>query len=528
MKSHSLRRQPNAFPAATLVQALAGVLVLSFHAGARAQELPTSDVVEVEVPVGPPPRIWVTPRVSIAQRLSDNGQLTTQNRQGEQTTEVSPGIGVVVNTARLRGFLDYSLRGIYDAQNTVRDNFQQALNTNGTFEAWDNRAFIDFSGVIGQQAISAFESPSVDAVGNRNLSETSSFRVSPYLRGSLMGSVDYELRYSLQTTKTDTITRSDLRSEEGLVRFGREAIGQAFGWTLEASTGELEYDFGTKSSMDTVNGRLAYALDPTLVVSALAGVDSNNLLTPNMKSYQSKGLSLDWRPSERTRVYVERSNRYFGNGHNVEVEYRHRRSVWRFVDTRDVSTGQLDASSASMGTLSGLIEGLIDQPDPVLRAQEVNRRLEQLGLPANFEVFPGFLTSAASVQRTQELSLGLFGQRNAVVFAVSRNNTRPLAPALVNLGDDFGLTQAILQKAWTASFAHRLTPLTALNVVYTRQSNQAINNTALKNSLTSMTLGVTTRLAVRTSGVLQFRHSVYDGSNPYRENAVLGVLTHRF
>jgi uncharacterized protein (PEP-CTERM system associated) len=280
--------------------------------------------------------------------------------------------------------------------------------------------------------------------------------------------------------------------------------------------------------MDTVNGRLSYAVDPTLVVSALAGVDSNNLLTPNMKSYQSKGLSLDWRPSERTRVYVERSNRYFGKGHNVEVEYRHRRSVWRFVDTRDVSTGQLDANSASMGSLSGLIEGLIDQPDPVLRAQEVNRRLEQLGLPANFEVFPGFLTSAASVQRTQELSLGLFGQRNAVVFAVSRNNTRPLAPALINLGDDFGLTQAIQQRAWTASFAHRLTPLTALNVVYTRQSNQSIDNAALKNRLSSMTLGMTTRLGYRTSGVLQFRHSVYEGSNPYRENAVLGVLTHRF
>lgn len=530
MKNHSLR-QPTAFPIAALVQALAGILVLSLHAGARAQELPPLEdaAVGVEAPVAPPPRVWVVPRVSIAQRFSDNSQLSTQNRQGEQATEVSPGIGMVLNTARLRGFLDYSLRGTYDAQNTVRDTFQQSLNANGTFVAWDNRAFIDLSGVIGQQAISAFESPSVDSVGNRNLSETSSFRVSPYLRGTLLGTVDYELRHTLQNTKTDTVTRSDLHSEETLARFGREAIGQAFGWTLEASTGELRYDIGARSKIDSVNGRLAYAVNPTLVMAVLAGVDSNNLLTPDMESYNSKGLSLEWRPSDRTRVYLERSSRYFGNGHNVEVEYRSRRSVWRFTDTRDAVTGQLDASGASLGSLYGLIDNFIgDQvTDPVQRAILVDAELQRLGLPANLEVFPGYLTSAATVQRIQELSLGLFGQRNAVVLAVSRNNTRPLAPALISLGDDFGFTQAIVQKVWTASFAHRLTPLTSFTALYSRQANEGVNTT-LKNNLRSLTLGMTTRLGYRTSGVLQFRHSVYDGSTPYRENAVLGVLTHRF
>ena len=185
--THRSSRRPVAFPVATLVQALSGLLVLSLHAQVRAQEVgPSMDVIEVEAPVAPPPPIWVTPRISVSQGFSNNGDLSTQNRQNEQITEISPGIGVVVNKPRLKGFFDYSLRGIYDARNTVQDNIQQSLSTNGTFEAWDNRAFIDFSGIIGQQAISAFESPTVDSLGNDNLSETSSFRFSPYLRGNLM------------------------------------------------------------------------------------------------------------------------------------------------------------------------------------------------------------------------------------------------------------------------------------------------------------------------------------------------------
>lgn len=528
MKNRSSCRP--AFPAATLVQALSGMLVLSLHAPLMAQALgPEEGIVLVEVPVTTPPPIWVVPRLSITQGFSNNGNLTTVNRQSEQVTEISPGIAVVVSKPRLKGFLDYSVRGIYDAQNTVRDNFQQALSANGTFEAWDNRAFIDFSGVIGQQPISAFESPSVDSLGNDNLSETSSFRFSPYLRGNLTGSVDYELRYSWQSTRTDTSLRSDITSEEGLARLTRPVSGQALGWSLEAGRTQIDYSFGQRQTLDAVNGRLFYAATSTLTLSALAGVESNDLLTPEMKSYRSTGLGFEWRPSERTRVQIERDNRFFGKGHIVEVEYRSRRSVWRYVDTRDVVTHDLGAGGA-LGSLSGVIDTLLLSNEPglnaVQRAQRVDAELQRLGLPANLQVAPGFLTSSASVQRTQELSLGLVGQRNALVFALARNTARRLNP-LINLSDDFGLASDILEKAWRVTYAHRMTPLTSVNASYTRQTNEGIN-TSFSNNLKTLTLGVNTRLGLRTSGAVQIRHSLYSGLTPYKETAVIGVVTHRF
>lgn len=476
--------------------------------------------------VAPPP-IWVVPRISLSQTISNNGNLAAQNRQQELITDISPGIGIVANTARLKGFFDYSLRAVYDSKDTVREDIQQSLVANGTFEAWDNRAFIDFAGLIGQQAISAFAAPSTGSLGNGNLSETKNFRVSPYLRGTFANSVNYELRYSWETTKTDTTLRSDNTIQELRARLARDvAATQTFGWSLEAGRTNLDYSMGDERTLEEVNGRLFYAVSPTLIVSALAGVESNNLLTPEMKSYSAHGVGLDWRPSDRTRVVLERSNRYFGNGHNVEVEYRSRRSVWRYVDTRDVVTNDFAGGVASRGTLYDLIDSRSTETDPVRRAQQVDAELQRLGLPANFEVVPGYLTSSASVQRMQELSLGLFGQRNAFVLAVVRNSGRRLSP-FISLVDDFSLAPDIRESGWRATYAHRLTPLTAVTASYSRLSNEGIN-TQFRSNLKTLLLGVSTRLALRTNGAVQLRYSVFNGINPYKETAVLGVITHRF
>ena len=76
------------------------------------------------------------------------GALSGTNPQSEQTLELSPGVRVVVNRPRVKGFLDYSLSGLYYAQKTSGDNLRHALNANARIDAWDNRAFVDLSGVV--------------------------------------------------------------------------------------------------------------------------------------------------------------------------------------------------------------------------------------------------------------------------------------------------------------------------------------------------------------------------------------------
>ncbi|QHE85912.1 TIGR03016 family PEP-CTERM system-associated outer membrane protein [Hydrogenophaga sp. BPS33] len=528
MTSRSFTR-PMALRASALARAMSGLLVLSLHVAVDAQELPaTQDVAEVETPTGPPPSFWLVPRISFSQGFSNNGNLAGpgQTRESEQITEISPGVGLVFNSGRLKGFLDYSVRAIYDAQRTAGDNIQQALNTNGTFMAWDNRAFIDFAGLIGQQPISAFESPEVNLVGNGNLSETSSFYFSPYLRGELPGSLDYELRYGWQQNRTDTTLRSDSTSKSTRARLSRQTEGRALYWTVEAGRTELDYSLGSSQTLDELNGRLFYPVTSTVTLSALAGVESNDLLTPEKKSYSETGLGLQWQPTERMRLVLEGNRRFFGNGHNVEFEYRGRRTIWRYTDARDVLTTPLDGVVGDRGSIYSLLDALSTESDPVLRAQQVNAELQRLGLPADYPVSGGYLTSRATVQRIQELSLALTDPRNALIVAVSRNTARRLGAAIA-LIDDFGMASDIREKAWRITYAHRLTPLTSINAGFVRQSAEGIN-TGMRYTLKTFTLGMTTRLAQRTSASLQLRHSNFDGPSPYKETSVLGVITYRF
>ena len=476
---------------------------------------------------GAVPTLWVEPRVSAGVTLSSNGALSANNPQSEQIFEMSPGVRVVVNQPRVKGFLDYSLSGLYYAQKTSGDNLRHALNANARIDAWDNRAFVDLSGVVSDQSISALGASSSLADANR--SETASFRFSPFFRGNLDGVADYEARYSLQSTSTDASDRSDFTSQDLTVNLASQRDGQPVGWSFNAALQETDYVLGHRTRSDTVRAGLIYDATSQLTLSVFAGVESNDVITPARKSYSTTGINLDWRPSPRTRVAAGLDDRYFGHGHNLLLEHRRQRTVWRYTDTRGVSDSALESVSASLGSLYDLIDSLYlsQETDAVKRAQLVEAELLKLGLPANTEVYRSFLTSSATVQRAQQLSVALVGVRDVLTLAVSRGNTRRL-DAAINLGDDFDTEASVRQQSWSVVYAHRLTPVTSLSTSFSAQQS-AGTTTGSQTRSKSLALGVTTRLGLRTSGSVQLRRTVSDGTTtPYGETAMAVLITHRF
>ncbi|MGI9217994.1 MAG: TIGR03016 family PEP-CTERM system-associated outer membrane protein, partial [Hydrogenophaga sp.] len=125
--------------------------------------------------------------------LSSNGSLT-QDARSEQVIEVSPGVRVVANGARIKGSLDYSLRAMHHFQGTSDDSLGHALNALGSVELWDGRAYVDASAVISDETITAFGPNGGSGISDNNRSETFSYRFSPYVKGRLVGAADYELR----------------------------------------------------------------------------------------------------------------------------------------------------------------------------------------------------------------------------------------------------------------------------------------------------------------------------------------------
>lgn len=472
----------------------------------------------------------MVPRLSVTETFTDNVSLRSAGKQSEQITDVSPGIRISSGSGRFRGFIDYSLHKTFYAQNSSSRGFQNALNAAGTFEAVDNWAFVEFSGNVSQQAISAFgpQSPGNASI-NSNLTETRLFRLSPYLRGQLSTFADYEARYTLTTNRSASGLASDVTTNVGLIRLSGTTPAARLGWGIDASRQKTDYNAGRSTEADTLKGTLTYTVFPQLNLSVSGGQEANNYTSVNKQSSFTSGVGVNWIPSENTRLSASRQSRSFGESHSVNFDYRTARTAWRFSDSKDISVTPRGNGLGGLGSTYDLYFSQFAsiQPDPVLRAALVNSFLQANGINPNVSVVSGFLTSAASLQRRQDISFALLGVRDTVTFLANRSTGSRLDSVAV-ANDDLANFASVRQNGISVSYAHRLTPDASLNVLASAQ--KASDGLGLQNTSTkSVNVTVSTRLTRQSTAVLGARRVVFDSQTaPYTESAITGALNVQF
>ncbi len=512
-------RRQIAGPAMPLSALAAALVVFSQVAGAQA----------VNADSGAKRAISIAPYASTSATYSDNVLLTDADRRGDLMLAVTAGLRITGEGSRIKGYLNYGLIGQAYADGAKASTFQNALNTFGSVEAIDNLAFVDFNGSISRQAVSAFGVQSDGAIPNANQSEVTTFRLSPYLRGQLAGSADYEARYSWTTTRTGTEAASDARVGDALVRLnGRAASGQ-LGWSTEASRQSVDFTSGRSTKADRLTGTLNYPISSQLTVSATGGRDSNNYTNAGRQSHSVVGTGFNWSPAPTTAVSVNASNQSFGRGHSINFEHRTPRTIWRFTDSNGVSTAPGQLISTSVGSVYDLYFSQFAsiEPDPIKRAVLVNNFLQTSGLSPNAPVVAGYLTSAVTRLRRQDASFALLGVRDTVTFLATRSNSSRL-DTVSGATDDLLSSAVIVQQGFSVSYAHRLTPQAALNAIASRQRTTG-SSTQQQTSLRTLTVNLTNSISRQSTASLGVRRSVFDSPTvPYNESAVTGSLTVQF
>lgn len=487
-------------------------------------------------------RAWsIHPRVTLTETLTDNVNIsrTANSKQGDLITQLAPGIRIEAKTARLKGYFDYALRGQFYAQ-TDYSRSQNSLNTFGTFEAVDNWLFLDFSGVIAQQAISALGTQSASNTSiNNNSTETATYRLSPYIRGQLAGLVDYSLRYNLSTTRSDANFVSNLDLSQWVGQLRGSTPFQNLKWTIDGNQQSADYSNGRKTDAETLRAMLTYSVLPQFRVSMSGGVESNNYASLNQETNTTYGYGFDWNPTERTQFSVFKEKRFFGDGHNIRFNHRFPRSSIQFTDTRDVSVLPNQFASTGMGNMYDIYYQMLANTEPYASmvdpaskdsavASAVSTLLAKSGIPPNAQATSSFLTSRATVQRRQQLALAMIGVRNSITLMANRNESQSVLAAS-SLADDFSRFSSIRQQGLSLNIAHRLSELSNLNFLASRQESTGStnSNSNLKTTTTTLQVNVSTKLGAKTTGSVSARRTEFDSTtNPYTENAVIGTVSY--
>jgi uncharacterized protein (PEP-CTERM system associated) len=471
----------------------------------------------------------LTPRISTSLVVTDNVNLSAKDKQSDVYLQISPGLRLQSNGGRIRGNLDYSPSAYVHSKASEKNRVNHALNAALTTEAVEDWAFVDVTATASQQSISALGTQTTDpALGTGNQTQVFNYAISPYIKGKIFGSADYEFRLRAGESRTESSTVSDSKSELALLRLNGVTGLSSLGWGTSLQRQVDDFSTGRRTTADRFRGTLTYAATPQLGVSAFGGYESSDQVGSTRQDGETHGFGLNWRPTERTKFVGEREKRLFGNTYSLSFEHRMPRSVVRYGAGREVSSG-LNNSTGTVVSAYDLYYAQFAsiEPDPVRRQALVNSFLLVNGISSSSTVGGGFLTSALTLQRRQDLSVGLLGVRSTVTFLLTRTDSRRLDGSNAGSGDlaAFG---GVEQRAFSVNVAHRLTPLSTLSLLLSQQKNSG-NNTFASTKLRLVSLSWSSKLGPQSSVSLGARHAVFDSQTaPYDESAVTGLFSLQF
>ena len=477
----------------------------------------------------------ITPSISVTETLTDNVRLAPDDRkESDLITQISPGISINGTGARVKLNLNYRMNGILYANESSSNNIQNYLSASSTVEAVKNWLFVDANASITQQALSAFGSQPTstgDSNINNNRAETRTYQLSPYVKGRIGLTGNYQVRYRWTESSTRSGPFGTVSFEEwtGLVN-GSTGLA-SLRWSLDGSSQHTKQEPNRDIDSARLRGSLIYAYDPQMRFHVTAGHETNNYSGAESKGYGTYGGGFDWTPSNRTTVSASIEKRPFGNSHVISATHRTPRTSWRYSDRKDVTTLPQQLATQPLGTAYDLLFNALTTaiPDPVLRAEAVNEQLRLSGIPPDLLLARTFYTTRVFEQHVREASVAFLGVRNTVTLGYVMTDGDSIVTA-IGAPDDLTLTSNVQQRGMTASWAHKLSPHSSLTAIASRYHSSS-SSSPLKTTQDTVRVLLTHQLGRRTSGNLAVRYVRFDGPDAisdYSEKAITASLVVTF
>jgi uncharacterized protein (PEP-CTERM system associated) len=470
--------------------------------------------------------------VGLVETFTDNAGLTPSTlAKNSWVSELTPSISIEHLGGRASVLIDYRLRStIYSNQSQLNSN-QNFLNASSTFEAVENWLYIDARSSITQQNRSAFGSAQLQNTStlNANRVETNTHQISPYIRGRFADVAIYQLRLNGTETRTSDAAFPDTRTLEWIGVIGNAPNSVPWGWLVSGNALEVRNSDVSSRQDNRIRASGIYAFSRQLKFSLIGGYERSDFASAESRSTSTRGIGVEWLPTDRTKLSATREKRFFGDAYNLLFTHRTPLTAWRFVTTKDVIVLSNTLATASPGSAYELLYDVLATsiPDPAARTQAVRRRLQESATVDNGNFSSASLTTNPFVSQNREGSVALLGVRNTVTLTFGRREQRDTAASSQNLALQ---STDVLQKNWNVSWAHRLSPISTITAVFSNLRTEGLSLAQPGSKQRAEGIVFNTRLSPRTTASLALRRTHFDSTvlTSYLENALAGTILMRF
>jgi uncharacterized protein (PEP-CTERM system associated) len=457
------------------------------------------------------PALLIQPRISLAETFYSNVFYTATDHQFAAGTSLTPGVSISADTPRFTGVLTGSVGGTLYVPSRGLDSINANAFGTGTAMVAANRLFVDVSSGISEASTTpglGFVNPSTLPNTQRTLTVTS--LVSPYLRETIDGLLDSELRYTFgatnygqntavtATTTPQNTTLAGAISNEGTLILG---TGQDFTRLSSRLTIDaIDYNSGSTDQYTQASAfdDIQYLIKPNIAVLGRAGYQ--NLEYPHASAANFAGAT--WLAGGRLGSAAD-----YGY---VALEYGRSQGVYGFTGSANYQITptltfqaqlQQGVTSGGQSLLTGLGSSTLSPSGAVVN--------QSTGLPTTF-YNPGVgLNNNVYRQHLYNFGLTEAIGRNSYSLFTYYTNSQSLAPSTAAPNNSTGV-----DLSWSRDIRPDLNGYAS--VAYSRTTNVATVNTATpvanSNTMTAnLALNHTFARAITGSVVYTFSYQTNGG-----------------
>jgi uncharacterized protein (PEP-CTERM system associated) len=475
---------------------------------------------------------WVTARVT----ASDNAGLGLSNAGSDLISDVTAGLRVRAEGARLSLIGSAALESFLYARHTQGNDIVPSVDLTGRWVAVERFLFVEASARTAQTHIDPF-GPGFSPTSTDNNTTATQYRLSPYIQSDPSSTLHFRARsdntrtrdYGLESATVDAVDSAYF----GFHTISLERDPVPVGWRLEGERSYTRYQGEFVPLITDVTRALVnFAVTDTLRAGIRVGAERNSFLIDDGWTAVYGGQA-SWRPSERTNLSFDIEHRFFGNGMHLTFTHRMPWLSWDLRASRALdTTPQSIFSLPPTNNVAALLDAVLTTrfPNPAERAGQVQDIISRQGLPASTATAISILAPRLSVTENVSAGLSYLGVRNTLaltVFALRSRDAVDAGPFATDSADTNNI-----QHGGTLTYALRLTPTATAGatVIYSRikSLDSATTNERTKDGTVSAHM--TYQLAPKTSamfGVSQ-RKLVSNTVPSGHETSAFALLDHRF